>query len=614
MVQESQKMEALIGHVINDAPHECLRELNRNLDIVDEDITIDCTTLTNHCVCAENFEYFRKPEHMLQCLRKQKCFHCQRYRCMDKKHEIVTASTKLILITAAMGSFELFRFLHRHGCCLETKSGIFELRPLHLAIANGHFNIFCYLLAQQVDVNATIRSQGTSYSPLMMAVMYGQDDMVRHLLMCRGINLSYRNSMLQSPVLFAVQNNNLDLVNILLGAEEVLQNNHLSAQKKKIRNLHHPCAMLEALKKDNITVLKALLSNGCQADFVFSGYHTQTTALVLAAVCNSFKCLELLVDHGADTEVEVNGFTALDWSEQLDWTECSKALQGAKFRNLLKGLDSDNDASGSEASDDIATSQDVTVTTDIAEHDVDHCHPNDEETECTASENISPLFAIWSFIQWIDVSEPIRRLIAKGNDVNTRDKYGRTCLHVAVEEQNVSGVRTLLQLGADAELRDVCDATPLWHAVYWNKESMIKELIFANVSLECHAREDAYRIGLPWVDIPQLDSANLEYRSALHSAVKKNFSQTVRLFLEAGYKTDKENFEELLSIAKPDVKEMLLKQSSQPQSLFNITRNYIRRKCKRKIHRLLNETDLPLRVKDCLLLRDIVDLKIEPDL
>lgn len=168
---------------------------------------------------------------------------------MDKKYETVTATTKLILITAALGKFELFRFLHRQGCCLETKSGIFELRPLHLAIANGHFNIFCYLLAQQVDINATILSHGTSYSPLMLAVMYAQEDMVRHLLMCRGINLTYRNSMLQSPVSCAVQNNNIELVNILLSAEEMVHNNRLSARKRRMRNLHHPCAMLEALKK-----------------------------------------------------------------------------------------------------------------------------------------------------------------------------------------------------------------------------------------------------------------------------------------------------------------------------------------------------------------------------
>lgn len=110
----------------------------------------DCTTLNNHCVCAENFEYFRKPDHLLQCIRKRKCFHCQRYRAMDRKYESVAASTNLLLIAAALGKFDIFRFLHSVGGCLETKSGIFQLRSLHLAIVNGHFNIFCYLLAQQV--------------------------------------------------------------------------------------------------------------------------------------------------------------------------------------------------------------------------------------------------------------------------------------------------------------------------------------------------------------------------------------------------------------------------------------------------------------------------------
>jgi ankyrin repeat protein len=367
---------------------------------------------------------------------------------------------------------------------------------------------------------------------------------------------------------------------------------------------------------DNITVLKTLLENGCQVDFVFNGYHTQTTALVLAAICNSHKCMDLLIDHGADTDVSVNGFTALDWSEHLGWTECIKALQGAKFRNLLKGLDSDNDLSSSDASHDLGRHDDDTDISDNIELDADSDGDNIEVdgNECGVSEKRYPLFEIWSFIQWIDVSEAIKRLIAKGNDVNTRDRYGRTCLHVAVEEQNVSGVRNLLQLGADTELRDICDATPLWHAVYWNKESMIKELVFANVTLECNAREDAYRIGLPWVDIPDQDDTNLAYRSTLYVAVKKNFSQTVRLFLEAGYQTDEENIEELLLIAKPEVKEMLLEYTSQPCSLFNTTRNYLRRKYKKKIHALLSDMDLPLRVKDYLLLRDIVDLKIEPDL
>lgn len=365
-------------------------------------------------------------------------------------------------------------------------------------------------------------------------------------------------------------------------------------------------------------MLKALLDNGCHADFVFNGYHTQTTALVLAAVRNSCKCLELLVDHGADTEIKVNGFTALDWSIYLDWTECISVMQSAKFKHLLNGLDTACDTSTSDVSGELETNVHVEEVNSDTESDIIDYVENDSDTteneENKLAKNRNPIFAIWSFIQWIDVSEPIRRLIDHGFDVNARDKYGRTCLHVAVEEQNVSGVRTLLQLGADAELRDICDATPLWHGVYWNKESMIKELMFANVVMECSAREDAFRIGLPWVDIPVQEDTNKAYRSTIHISVKKNFSHTVRMFLEAGYQTSKDDIEELLSIAKPDIKDILLQHSSQPMTLFNITRNYIRRRCGRKIHKLLEDTDLPLRVKDCLLLRDIIDLKIEPDM
>lgn len=100
----------------------------------------------------------------------------------------------------------------------------------------------------QVDVNATVLSHGTTYSPLMLAVKYKQDEMVRHLLMVRGINLAFRNSRLQSPVLFAVQNNDIDLVNLLLSAEGSSNNNQMTSRRDRLRNAHHPCAMLETIK------------------------------------------------------------------------------------------------------------------------------------------------------------------------------------------------------------------------------------------------------------------------------------------------------------------------------------------------------------------------------
>jgi ankyrin repeat protein len=278
-------------------------------------------------------------------------------------------------------------------------------------------------------------------------------------------------------------------------------------------------------------------------------------------------------------------------------------LQGAKFKVLLTSLETDE---CSDSSDESQESIDEMGINNNGEYSLVQELNKDTSTK-------SPLFAVWNFIQWIDVSEPIRRLVAKGSDVNSRDNFGRTCLHIAVEEQSVSAVRVLLQMGADANLKDVCNATPLWHAVYWNKESMIKELLFANVELECSAREDAFRIGLPWFDNPIQENTDCAQRSTMYIAVKKNFAHTVQLLLEAGYKLERENMDELTAQAKEDTKDLIIHYSSQPKTLFSITRSLIRRWTGRYIHKLLEDIELPLRVKDCLLLRDLVDLKIEPD-
>ena len=173
---------------------------------------------------------------------------------MRRDHVTITSSTSPILLAAALGKFQVFKFLHEKGCSLESKSGVHELRPLHLAITHGHFNIFCYLLANQVDINATLKSNGTSYSPLMQAVIYNRKEMIRHLLMMKGLDLSFRNSLSQSPILFAVQHNNLDLMDLLLGVEETYSNTYQGQNPGRLNKLKHPCAILEAIKQGNVTV------------------------------------------------------------------------------------------------------------------------------------------------------------------------------------------------------------------------------------------------------------------------------------------------------------------------------------------------------------------------
>lgn len=362
-----------------------------------------------------------------------------------------------------------------------------------------------------------------------------------------------------------------------------------------------------------------LIESGCSADYVFKGYHVQISALVLATIRNSVKCLEILLQSGAEDNLLRDGYNAFAWAKFLGWDECLAVLQNA----VSVTRTSESKPDGLKCSEVQFKPNDLLSEPTEADNDPDAdnrtgtCYiDGDLQTKTLTVSyqySVPPVISVWGLVQWMDISDTLRRLIAQGHDVNIRDQYGRTSLHLAVEEQSRAGLRTLLQLGANPDLRDSCDATPFWHAVYWNKRSMIQELIFANVTMETKARKDAFKLGVPWqnVIIPSANS-RAHYRSPLYVAVKKGWKMTVHMLLEAGYDTKGENIDDLLDLSKDEIKTALTDYISRPQSLMNLSRNLIRKHCQVKIHKLVEGLDVPTRIKDYLLLRDVVDLKIEP--
>jgi len=59
----------------------------------------------------------------------------------------------------------------------------------------------------------------------------------------------------------------------------------------------------------------------------------------------------------------------------------------------------------------------------------------------------------------------VKKLLHGGVDPNTRGPRGATCLHVAAYLGHVEVVRLLLEAGADVNVRDNDDRTPLRYAV-----------------------------------------------------------------------------------------------------------------------------------------------------
>ena len=62
------------------------------------------------------------------------------------------------------------------------------------------------------------------------------------------------------------------------------------------------------------------------------------------------------------------------------------------------------------------------------------------------------------------IADIVRALIARGDDLNTRDKNGFTPLHVAAWRNSLEVARMLIEKGADIEAKDNDGGTPLHDA------------------------------------------------------------------------------------------------------------------------------------------------------
>ncbi len=69
-----------------------------------------------------------------------------------------------------------------------------------------------------------------------------------------------------------------------------------------------------------------------------------------------------------------------------------------------------------------------------------------------------------------------------GYNVNTKQSYGYTLLHIAAQDGENKVIETLVKRGADINARDNNGATPLFHAAGANYENCVKVLLDAGAN------------------------------------------------------------------------------------------------------------------------------------
>ncbi len=236
----------------------------------------------------------------------------------------------------------------------------------------------------------------------------------------------------------------------------------------------------DAVIVNDFEKVKQLLDDG--VDINATNY--SLTALMKACACGYTKLVKLLLDRGADVTIKNSeGSTALMMAKE---TENEETI------NLLF-----------------------------------HYEQNQEIFDAIKDNNIPE----------------VKRLLAKGEDVNARDAFARTTLMYACLWENVETVRLLLERGASVELKDKDNATVLMYAIKSQNIEIAKILL--DHGADIHAEGDAaliYAVSKAYTKMflfllkhkADVKAKDKQGRTALMIACVKGNIELVKLLLKHG--------------------------------------------------------------------------------
>ena len=231
--------------------------------------------------------------------------------------------------------------------------------------------------------------------------------------------------------------------------------------------------------------------------------------------------------------------------------------------------------------------------------------------------------------------QTVKLLLKHGSNVDTVNKTGDTALHLAalceksffcgdnlhgldyLDENEARIVELLLEHGANPEIVNDEGATPLWYAVFQDCFEVVQTLLAASVEIDLQV------CGKPNADIyyryswePRGSTGSL-----LEVALKKADIDIIMLLREAGYDIHKQmkilNKETSLydnyydentcgdSVYKNLIDDWIVTSQS-PRTLESLCRAKVRKCLGYKIHKNIEQLDIPKQIKNSLLFRDIL--------
>ncbi len=195
-----------------------------------------------------------------------------------------------LIYAAAGGHLALARWLVENGAQANVRNQI-GVTALQRALMQGHREMVSLLKKYGAEERSQTISRGTglTYAPgsLLQAVREGNLNGLKQSL-ARGADVNSRNTEGWTPLMIAVHLGHQEIVRALLQHEP----SQVSA-----RNHHGWTPLRFAVEMGDAETLRMLLAAGAEVD---TPDHDGTTALMQAAGEGNLECLEILLAAGAD--------------------------------------------------------------------------------------------------------------------------------------------------------------------------------------------------------------------------------------------------------------------------------------------------------------------------
>jgi len=455
--------------------------------------------------------------------------------------EKINEFSKSLLQAAADGNIAQVKSLLSKGAEINARDER-GLTPLHHAASRGHNDIVDLLISKGADTNSKDK---WGYTPLYYAIWYENKDIVK-LLITKGADVNLKPEKGYPPLHYAVWNEDIDTVKLLVA----------NGAKFDMKDQDGWTAFCYAAAQGNRDIVEFFIAKGadvssfhmaaCTGDlarvklFVEQGANVDTkdelgwTPLYWAASTGQENVAEFLIANGADVNAKTN-----DNSTPLYQ---AAATGGLNFVQLLiaKGADvNGKDKHGNTPLHSAALSgQREVVELLISKGAIVDLKGRNGRTplhnaarqghkgvvelfvahgaDINAKDNRGRTPLWWAnrrghkeivellMAKGATISlhtavssgdlDMLRRLIAKGANVNAKDKDGRTPLHHAAEQNRDEFARILVTKGAGIDVQDNFALTPLHLAAVKGHKNIVEFLLEKGAEID--SRDSAGRTPL----------------------------------------------------------------------------------------------------------------------